>query len=257
MAGFLARLLDLDDALAEHLRKLCTFHIVPNMNPDGSVRGHLRTNATGANLNREWADSELPSGIYRAPTLKRSPEVFHVLREMDATGVDFFIDVHGDEELPHTFLAGSQGVSKWSSRHAFLLATFATEYNAANPDFGDLQYGYGNDKAGTAKMCIASNQIGERFDCLSATLEMPYKDCYARPNAGTGMSPRRCEKLGASVLDAMAAVAESLRSKLEVDASTLPAWVMPGFICPTHKELAWKSIPTPPTPPPSATAVKM
>jgi murein tripeptide amidase MpaA len=24
------------------------------MNPDGSVRGNLRTNAAGANLNREW-----------------------------------------------------------------------------------------------------------------------------------------------------------------------------------------------------------
>ncbi len=38
---------------------------VPNMNPDGSYRGHLRTNASGANLNREWKN----------PTLERSPEV--------------------------------------------------------------------------------------------------------------------------------------------------------------------------------------
>ena len=38
---------------------------MPNVNPDGSIRGHLRTNATGANLNREWQD----------PTLERSPEV--------------------------------------------------------------------------------------------------------------------------------------------------------------------------------------
>ena len=29
-------------------------YLVPNMNPDGSRRGHLRTNAVGANLNREW-----------------------------------------------------------------------------------------------------------------------------------------------------------------------------------------------------------
>ena len=29
-------------------------YIVPNMNPDGSRRGHLRTNAAGSNLNREW-----------------------------------------------------------------------------------------------------------------------------------------------------------------------------------------------------------
>lgn len=35
------------------------------MNPDGSYRGHLRTNASGANLNREWKE----------PTLEKSPEV--------------------------------------------------------------------------------------------------------------------------------------------------------------------------------------
>ena len=46
---------------------------VPNMNPDGTWRGHLRTNAAGANLNREW-DS---------PTPEHSPEVFYVRNKMD------------------------------------------------------------------------------------------------------------------------------------------------------------------------------
>lgn len=46
---------------------------VPNMNPDGSWRGHLRTNAAGANLNREWA----------APSAQRSPEVLLVRTKMD------------------------------------------------------------------------------------------------------------------------------------------------------------------------------
>jgi hypothetical protein len=41
------------------------FYVVPNVNPDGSYRGHLRTNGAGANLNREW----------QAPRLDYSPEV--------------------------------------------------------------------------------------------------------------------------------------------------------------------------------------
>ena len=45
------------------------------MNPDGSWRGHLRTNAAGANLNREWA----------SPSAERSPEVLAVRNAMDAT----------------------------------------------------------------------------------------------------------------------------------------------------------------------------
>ena len=40
---------------------------------DGAFRGHLRTNACGANLNREWCTT----GDYVAPTLERSPEVYH------------------------------------------------------------------------------------------------------------------------------------------------------------------------------------
>jgi len=39
------------------------------MNPDGSVRGYLRTNANGVNLNREW-DKTNP---------EQSPEVFRNL----------------------------------------------------------------------------------------------------------------------------------------------------------------------------------
>ena len=37
--GLLERLVCEEDALAAQLRQSCTFHVVPNMNPDGSVRG--------------------------------------------------------------------------------------------------------------------------------------------------------------------------------------------------------------------------
>lgn len=63
--GFLDRLLDSHSALARHALQKAVFYVVPNMNPDGSWRGHLRTNAAGANLNREWAK----------PSLETSPEV--------------------------------------------------------------------------------------------------------------------------------------------------------------------------------------
>ena len=52
------------------------FYVVPNCCPDGSARGHLRTNAAGVNLNRTWA----------APDPATSPESFHVRNEMDRTG---------------------------------------------------------------------------------------------------------------------------------------------------------------------------
>ncbi|HBY86011.1 MAG TPA: hypothetical protein DEO86_09065, partial [Colwellia sp.] len=83
--GMLDRLLDEDDGVARALLNKTVFYVVPNMNPDGSARGHLRTNAVGANLNREWLE----------PTMERSPEVFLVREKMLETGVDMFLDVHG------------------------------------------------------------------------------------------------------------------------------------------------------------------
>ena len=65
MQGLLNRLLDQHDGLSKKLLRDAVFYVIPNMNPDGTWRGHLRTNAAGANLNREWAH----------PTAEQSPEV--------------------------------------------------------------------------------------------------------------------------------------------------------------------------------------
>lgn len=84
--GLLTRLLGLDtggklDEQTRRLLSLYKFYIVPCMCLDGVVRGHLRTNGCGANLNREWATKR----FYEAPTLERSPEVYYVLNRMDQT----------------------------------------------------------------------------------------------------------------------------------------------------------------------------
>ena len=68
--GLARRLMDESDAVSRAVRELASIRLVPNMNPDGSVAGNLRTNAAGANLNREWA----------VPSEDRSPEVWCVRR---------------------------------------------------------------------------------------------------------------------------------------------------------------------------------
>lgn len=236
MEGFLNRLLDSNDALARELRSLCTFYIIPNANPDGSVRGHLRTNAAGANLNREWCS--IPG--YDAPTLARSPEVYWILKEMDKVGVDFLLDVHGDEEQPHNFFAGTHGAPNWSNRFAKMLQTLGETYQKANPDFGNLAYNYGNDEVGKGGLNYADSQVSYRFDCFAVTLEQPYKDCYDTPEPKCGWSPKRCAKLGASFLDAFVAIVHDLRRDFTVDEATLPPWVKPGYECPPSKECSWQ-----------------
>ena len=112
--GLLYRLLDEQDGLSRQLLEDAVFYIVPNMNPDGAARGHLRTNAAGTNLNREWAE----------PSAEKSPEVLHVLNAMTDTGVDMYLDIHGDEALPYNFVAGSEGIPCYSARLKDLEDTF-------------------------------------------------------------------------------------------------------------------------------------
>lgn len=198
--GFVARLLDRSDAVAQRLLRDCVFHIVPNMNPDGSRRGHLRCNAAGVDLNREWAD----------PKRGRSPEVFLVRERMMATGVDFFLDVHGDEVCPHNFLIGSQGIPNQTPTMTALFDGYRAALVAASPDFHPHN-GHWQPDPPPGNLTIGSRWVANRFGCLAITVEMPFQDETDTPDAVAGWSPQRSEAYGRANLDALAAVAATLR----------------------------------------------
>ncbi|WLP93908.1 M14-type cytosolic carboxypeptidase [Psychrobacter sp. M13] len=198
--GLMHSLLDSDNATGKLLLEKANFYIVPNMNPDGSVRGHLRTNAAGTNLNREWSN----------PSLEKSPEVFHVIDKMQKTGVDLFYDVHGDETLPFVFLAGSEGTPSYNDRLEHLRNRFSEVLKLASADF-QSEVGYKVNAQGKANMTLATNWVAERFDCLANTLEMPFKDNDNLPDLEMGWSPERCIQLGEASLIAMLAVVDDLR----------------------------------------------
>jgi murein tripeptide amidase MpaA len=197
--GLLERLLDDEDPVARWIRERATLYVVPNMNPDGSFRGHLRNNASGANLNREW----------HAPTLERSPEVFHVRARMQHSGVDFFLDVHGDEALPYNFISGAEGIPSWSDAAAARQQRYVDALLLASPDF-QTTHGYPRTDRGEANLTMASNFVGEHFGCLSMTLEQPFKDTANNPHP-LGWSPTRAKIFGHAQLDALRAVVEHLR----------------------------------------------
>ncbi len=202
MEGLLARLLDPQDPTARALLDNATFYIVPNMNPDGSFLGNLRTNAAGANLNREWLE----------PTLERSPEVYYVREKMHQTGVDLFLDIHGDESIPYVFVAGTEGVPNYDERVALLEDVFKESFQAASPDFQD-EMGYEKDLPNQANLSLATNYIGNQFNCLAFTLEMPFKDNLNLPDDDFGWNGQRSLRLGESVLSAIWAVLPHLRSE--------------------------------------------
>ena len=197
--GALERLADPHDPVARLLRQQATFHIVPNMNPDGSFRGHLRTNAAGVNLNREW----------NAPSAEKSPEVLCVRQAMDKTGCDLAMDVHGDEAIPQVFIAGFEGIPSITPKQLALLADYKARLARITPDFQTAK-GYPVARPGTANLAMSTNQLAERFGCLAMTLEMPFKDNDDLPCAEYGWSPQRSMQLGRDCLAAIMEVMPEL-----------------------------------------------
>ncbi len=195
MEGFLERILDDTDPVSRELLNLAVFYVVPNMNPDGGKRGHLRTNAAGTNLNREWAGA----------TMERSPEVYLVREKMHKTGVDLNLDVHGDEALAYNFIAGSNGIPDWTAEQERLLEKYKANLMQRNPDF-QTSTGYPVNAPGKANLGMCSNYVGQTFAAVSMTLEMPFKDTELTPDAVQGWSPERCQNLGFSNIDAIYSV---------------------------------------------------
>ena len=197
--GLLERLADDYDPGARELLSKAVVHVVPNMNPDGSFRGHLRTNAKGVNLNREWDKA----------SEENSPEVFAVLNAMKQSGVDLFLDLHGDEALPYNFIAGAEGVPGWTDRDQETLDLYKSALKTLNPDF-QIEHGYAFNAPGKADLSIATNWMRHAFGCLAMTLEMPFKDSAITPDEDEAWSPRRALTMGASQVDAMRAVLDRL-----------------------------------------------
>jgi len=191
--GALEKLTDPHDPHARLLRQKATLHIVPNMNPDGSRRGHLRTNYAGVNLNREWHE----------PTAERSPEVLCVRNHMDKTGVDWAIDVHGDEAIPAAFVAGFEGIPNMRTGQLEKYCAYRDRLAARTPDF-QTQRGYPESAPGKANLSMSATQLAERFGAVAMTLEMPFKDNDDLPDVVHGWSPERCKLLAHACIDTLA-----------------------------------------------------
>lgn len=192
MEGALECLTDPADPVGRALRARCRLHVVPNANPDGSCRGHLRTNAAGVNLNREW-DS---------PTPERSPEVLAIRNAMDETGVHFAMDVHGDEAIAAVFLAGFEGIPSLTPEQSAGYARYSAILDRRTPDF-QTRLGYPVAPAGKGNLAMSTNQLAERFGCVAMTLEMPFKDNDDLPCPAQGWSAERSKLLARDCLAAL------------------------------------------------------
>lgn len=162
--------------------------VVMNMNPDGSQIGNHRTNALGQNLNRCWS----------APNKESCPEVYAVQHEMKKRGVDFFIDIHGDESIPYNFMMSYSNNSA-GKQFKQLLAE-------KDPRF-QLKYDYGTYKNSCGSSCgtsscgggqTATTFVAHNFDATSLLLEASFKPLENRPNNEV-WEQQSCIELGHSI----------------------------------------------------------
>lgn len=192
--------LEHNDSTVQGLLKVADLYLIPNMNPDGAFAGHLRTNARGKDLNRAWQDANI----------EQTPEVLFAQQQMKLHGVDLFLDAHGDEEIPHVFTAGCEGNPGYTPRIAKLEEQFRSTLCTLTEDF-QTTHGYPRSAPGQANMSLACNAVGQAHDCLSLTLEMPFKDHDDAPNTLTGWSGQRSRALGSAVIDTFARIVGELR----------------------------------------------
>lgn len=199
MQGLIFALLDEDDPVSKKLLQKANFYLVPNMNIDGSIAGNQRHNVAGANLNREW----------RTPSLEKSPEVFYVRQKMEQVGVDMFLDIHGDEELPYNFVSGIEGIPGYTKELDNIIQKFLNNWLQISPDF-QREHGYPLNEPGKANLDIASKYVGHAFECVALTIEMPYKDNNNLPDDNYGWSPERSILFGESLLNSILYVVDDL-----------------------------------------------
>ena len=202
LEGLIDRLLDERDPLVDALLDRAVFYLAPNVNPDGSAHGNFRTNVAGRDLNREW----------NAPSAQASPEILCLQSTIEDTGVDLFLDVHGEESAPCAFFLGCEGNPSYSARQRELERRFADDLAGRDRHFW-RDYNYGPDDPGKGDLRISNNHVGERYDCLSLTLEMPFKEGGVHPGHGGALSfsPEVAKHLGRVTLETIADLVDSLR----------------------------------------------
>ena len=184
--GFLKRLIG-DDTAARSLLERARLYVVPNANPDGSALGNLRANANGVDLNRVWENPP-----------ETAPEIVHLRRAIDETGIDLFLDVHGDEDRPFIWLMHPE-VETTPDLDA-RQAAFESALAARNPEVQPRPNLVDGVKHGDLGLSV--NFIGAHYGVPGWIIELPNK-AVDFGNGPDSLLAAGCQRFGASMVEAL------------------------------------------------------
>ncbi|MEZ4669161.1 MAG: M14-type cytosolic carboxypeptidase [Anaerolineae bacterium] len=185
--GLMRRLLDQNDTVAQALLSQATIFCVPNVNPDGSALGNLRTNAAGIDLNRDWKQNVAPN----------SDEVRALKDLMERIGVDFFIDLHGDEDRHYLWLVQPHPklvTEAMKTRQQYIEDEVRSRY----VEYGPIQP---DDPSTPADTGMAADWVAWRFQCPSVIVELPFKDTFGPQGEPDSLLAAGCAQFGRDLLE--------------------------------------------------------
>lgn len=200
MEGFVNALLNSNEHYTKRLLQAACVHIVPNMNPDGSRLGYYRTNSHGRNLNTSWSEA----------CLEETPAVKLVLDEMVRTGMDFCIDVHGDEEMPFVFSGKVDQLTKRPEPVVAAYDAFVQKLASWDPAFR-TDGGYVRPHTKSNPLSFCSPALSNRFVRPSITLELPFKRLQAKNGMRIEYGAGGCIHTGRSSVKALAECINTLK----------------------------------------------
>lgn len=181
-------------------------HIIPNINPDGSYSGNLRTNANGIDMNREWLN----------PDQKRCPEVYHVREAILRTGAALFLDFHGDEGHPNFFPDGRGVGCSPNETIIEIEKEFIHLLRQRNPNLQENSC-YEPDEPGKANLGLATSFFAELMNCLSVLFEMPAKGINVQNENGEtelrDWTINDCKQFGRDLLAAVQTIVPKLNNQ--------------------------------------------
>lgn len=179
------------EGVQQQLLDNVVLYLAWNINPDGTAMGHMRTNALGANLNREW---ERPHAAY-------APEVAALRDAVDALGgVSLFMDLHADWGAPHNWLFWPRwGIPGWTQQLDRAADKFDSSWLEVQPAF-QTTVNYQPYREGLAPLHMSDNHISARYQVLAGTLEQPFTVCKEALSPDRAWGPPEALDLGASML---------------------------------------------------------
>ncbi|XP_029109367.1 cytosolic carboxypeptidase 4 [Scleropages formosus] len=189
-----------DDPVAEALREIYIFKIIPMLNPDGVVNGSSRCALSGEDLNRQW----------KKPDPNLSPTIYHakgLLSYLSSTGRSplVFCDYHGHSRKKNVFLYGcSVKETLWYSGSVINTATLKedTGYHTIAKVLSQLapafslnscSYVVEKSRESTARVVVWREMGVHR----SYTMESTYNGCNQGIYKDMQLGTRELEEMGA------------------------------------------------------------